>query len=79
MQDASGITSIKRINEMSKIEMEYVQKHDNNFEVDIPENIVVVSHGVFASADAEPTPVVRIDTRDVPRMGFSGGRFQIRR
>jgi hypothetical protein len=79
MQDASGITSMKKINEMSKIEIEYIQKHENNFQVDIPDAIVVLPGQVFASQTEEPTPAVRLDTRNVPRLGLSGGRFQIRR
>ena len=79
MQDASGITSIKKINEMSKIEIEYLQKHDNNFEVDIADAIVVLPGQVFTSQTEEPSPIVRMDTRNAPRIGLNGGRFQIRR
>ena len=79
MQDASGITSIKKINEMSKIEIEYLQKHDNDFEVDIADAIVVLPGQVFTSQTEEPTPIVRMDTRNAPRIGLNGGRFQIRR
>lgn len=70
---------MKKINEMSKIEIEYIQKHENNFQVDIPDAIVVLPGQVFASQTEEPTPAVRLDTRNVPRLGLSGGRFQIRR
>ena len=42
MQDASGFTALKKINELRKIEYEYLQRHENNFEVDIPENTVVL-------------------------------------
>ena len=79
MQDASGFISLKKINEMTKIEVEYLQKHENNFELDIPEAIVVLHGQIFSNHTEEPTPVVRIDTRTAPRMGLSGGRFQIRR
>jgi hypothetical protein len=37
MQDASGFAALKKINEMAKIEIDYVQRHENNFEVSIPE------------------------------------------
>lgn len=78
MQDVSGITALKKINEMRKIEYEYLQRHENNFEIDIPENtVVLISHALDAQTEI-PSPI-RIDTRTLPRIGFSGGRFQTRR
>jgi len=79
MQDASGLTSLKKINEMSKIEVEYTQKRENNFEADISEDIVVLPGQAFEPINSEPPPPIRMDTRSAPRMGLSGGRFQIRR
>jgi hypothetical protein len=79
MQDSSGITSMRKLIEISKIEGEYVSRHDNNFEVDIPESIVVLPPQVFADQTEEAPAIVRMDTRDAPRMGLIGGRFQIRR
>lgn len=69
---------MKKIAEMSKIENEYVLRHDNNFETDIPENTTVLPQQAFVG-EKEATVSVRIDTRDAPRMGFIGGRFQVRR
>ena len=79
MQDASGLVSIKKINEMTKIEIEYLQKHDNNFQVSIPDAIVVLPGQIFSNSTETSLPVIRIDTRMAPRMGLNGGRFQIRR
>ena len=79
MQDASGFTALKKINEMSKIESEYTRKRENNFEANIPENIVVLPGQAFETVDSEPPAPIRIDTRMAPRMGLSGGRFQIKR
>lgn len=79
MQDASGFTALKKINEMSKIEFEYTRKRENNFEADIPEDVVVLPGQAFASPTDEAPPPIRMDTRAAPRMGLSGGRFQIRR
>ena len=77
MQDASGISALKKINEMRKIEYEYLQKHENNFEIDIPETIVVLfSHSLDPQSET-PSPV-RVDTRVIPKIGLAGGRFQIR-
>jgi hypothetical protein len=78
MQDASGFTALKKINELRKIEYEYLQRHENNFEVDIPENIVVlINHSLDAQTEI-PSPV-KMDIRILPKIGFNGGRFQIRR
>ena len=79
MQDASGFTALKKINEMTKIEFEYTRKRENNFETDILEDVVVLPGQMFEPENSEPPPPIRIDTRSAPRMGLSGGRFQIRR
>jgi hypothetical protein len=78
MQDASGMTALKKINEMRKIEYEYLQKHENNFETIIPENNVVLLGNSLEAQTETPSPV-RIDTRMLPRIGLAGGRFQTRR
>jgi hypothetical protein len=78
MQDASGMAALRKINEMRKIEYEYLQKHENNFETIISENtVVLISHSLDAQTET-PSPV-RIDTRAIPQIGFNGGRFQLRR
>lgn len=81
MQDASGFTSLKKLNEMTKIEIDYLQRHDNNFETDIPEdNVLPMGPAIEAvTPGAETSSPVRVDTRNAPRMGFVGGRFQVRR
>lgn len=78
MQDVTGITALKKINELRKIEYEYLQKHDNNFETIIPENTVVLLNHSLDVQTETPSPV-RMDTRILPRIGLSGGRFQTRR
>lgn len=78
MQDASGIAALKKINEMRKIEYEYFQRHENNFETIIPENnVFLISHSLDTQTET-PSPI-RMDTRVLPRIGLSGGRFQTRR
>jgi hypothetical protein len=81
MQDASGLTALKKINEMSKIEMDYVQRHENNFEASIPEaNVLPIGPALEAVLPgAEQPPPIRLDTRAAPRMGLINGRFQVRR
>jgi hypothetical protein len=78
LQDVTGITALKKINEMRKIEYEYFQKHENNFEIEIPENTVVLLSNAL-DAQTEAASPVRMDTRILPRIGFAGGRFQTRR
>lgn len=79
MQDVSGMTAMRKINEMSKIEYDYFARHDNNFEVDIPESNVVLQPQLLSNeSDEQPMPV-RVATHNAPRIGLSGGRFQIRR
>lgn len=78
MQDVSGITALKKINEMRKIEYEYLQRHENNFEKIIPENtVILINHSL--DIQTEKPSQIQIDTRILPRIGFSGGRFQTRR
>jgi hypothetical protein len=79
MQDASGFSALKKIQEMMKIESEYVQKRENNFEQEISEDTVVLPGHVLDSPTQEIPSPVRVDTRLAPRMGLSGGRFQVRR
>jgi hypothetical protein len=78
MQDASGMAALRKINEMRKIENEYLQRHENNFEIIISENaVVLINHSLDAQTET-PSPV-RIDIRSIPQIGFNGGRFQLRR
>jgi hypothetical protein len=78
LQDVTGITALKKINEMRKIEYEYLQRHENNFEIEISENTVVLLSNAL-DAQTEAASPVRMDTRILPRIGFAGGRFQTRR
>jgi len=81
MQDSTGFTALRKLAEMRKVEGDYFQRHDNNFEVDIPENNVLPIGPALAAAlpGAEQPSAVRFDSRELPRIGFSGGRFQARR
>ena len=81
MQDSSGFTAMKKIIEMTKIEVDYFQRHENNFEVDIAEDNVLPIGPALAAATpgAEAPSPIYIDTRNAPRLGFIGGRFQARR
>ncbi len=47
LQDVSGITALKKINEMRRIEGEYFGPKDTNFNVNLQEGEVVVPRGVL--------------------------------
>jgi Holliday junction resolvase-like predicted endonuclease len=42
MQDVNGIVTLKKIQEMKRIESEYVSQRDTNFEVQIRPDVVVL-------------------------------------
>ncbi len=54
-QDVSGIVALKKINEMKRIETEYVSVRDTNFTTDIRPDIVVLPQSVIErSVEARP-------------------------
>ena len=79
MQDISGMIANKKLIEMRKIEAEYFQRRDNNFEKIIDEDIVILPTTVLTPSEAGVPQPVRVDQRVLPRAGFSGGRFTFRR
>jgi len=74
MQDTSGFTALKKINEMDKIEGTYFQTHDNNFEIGIPDDVVLLS----AAAFVPPNTAVPIPARILPSVRLVGGRLRAR-
>ena len=78
LQDTSGITSLKKINEMTKIEISYFQTHDNNFEEIIPEESTFLPPQFMTSAPVEAAPGRTVNFRNPPRVGLVGGRFRLR-
>ena len=58
LQDISGITALKKINEMRRIEAEYFTPKDLNFNVTILEGPVVVPHGVLEKATPGEQPAI---------------------
>jgi hypothetical protein len=46
LQDVTGIVAIKKINEMKRIETEYVSVRDTNFTIDVRSDIVVLPQSV---------------------------------
>lgn len=56
LQDVSGIVATKKINEMKRIETEYVSARDTNFAIDVRQDIVVLPQSVI-ERNAEARPV----------------------
>jgi hypothetical protein len=78
MQDISGITAMKKINEMVRIENEYAVSHDNNFEEDIDPDVVVLALRAFDVNSEAPNPM-RVMPRNLPggfRLTAGGLRFR---
>lgn len=79
-QDASGFAAVKKINELQKIENEYLAPRDTGFTKPIPESIVVLSTGALDNPASLPDMRVRpqINSAFVRPIGIQGGRFRLR-
>ena len=79
MQDISGITSTKKIIEMTKIELDYATPRSNEFTVEIPEEYTVLPSG-FLREPGEPPMAISyprvIPTGGGMRMTPQGLRFR---
>jgi len=78
LQDISGITSLRKIAEMKKIENEYLSRRDTNFSVTLAEDIVLLPIGVLEEIPKEVQPsYVRIpNTAPMLRLGPGGFRLR---
>lgn len=56
LQDITGIVAMKKINEMRKIETEYIGTRDTNFTQTIRSDIVVLPQDTLTRAPGEQTP-----------------------
>lgn len=80
MQDMSGIAALKKVNEMQKIEVEYFGKNDSNFEVDIPEDSVVLPNQPMNMHEEQPNPLrIQASTARGSRLTFTGGVLKLTR
>lgn len=80
-QDVTGIVALKKINEMRKIELTYVQPRDSNFNVTLVSDVVVLPRDALAEHGDEqqaPRPVVLSSTR-APMLRLTSSGFRIRR
>jgi hypothetical protein len=70
MRDVSGISAMKKINEMSKIEIEYCTPRNNNFEEDIPEDTVILPGNMLKNSEGVP---VIAPPKNMPILRGNGG------
>ena len=77
MQDMSGISAIKKIHEMAKIEASYARDRTNNFEVIIPEDMVVMPRLPPASGEV-PRPIMPAPSA-IGRFRITGSGIRLRR
>jgi hypothetical protein len=81
-QDASGMAAMKRIHQIKKIEIQYMTPRSNEFEIDIPEDNVVVDIGpqpMLTLPNGQPIPQPTIAASGGSRMTMTGGRLRLRR
>jgi len=81
LRDSTGISALRKIVEMFKVENEYVAPRDTNFAADIPETTVVLSYTVLNTTPNEPvrTPIVARGAPPMGRIRFTGGGIRIQR
>lgn len=72
-QDASGMSAMKKINEIKKIEMQYMAPRSNEFEEIISEDNLIFSTGV--QEQARPMFI----SRNAPRLVMTATGMRIRR
>lgn len=79
MQDVSGVTAMKKIAELKKIDMEYIQSRDTNFQLTVRSDIVVLPRDALEKVEPgifTPRPVRLAPTGGSLRLGPGGFRFR---
>jgi hypothetical protein len=79
-RDAAGISALRKIAEMNKIEAEYIGPRDNNFAVTLKSDIVVLPRDALERSE-EPPSRTTMNPRLAPPTGFrfTGGGIRLRR
>jgi hypothetical protein len=82
-RDVTGITALRKIAEMNKIESTYFAPRDINLQVTLAPDVVVLPRGVLESGpgEAAPTSAPPVLPRFAPPTGFriTGGGIRLRR
>lgn len=79
-QDISGIAALRKIAEMRKIETEYIQTRDKNFDVVLFADVVVLPQDALEKTPPEPSPfrVSRVGTQPAVGLRLTGAGFRLR-
>jgi hypothetical protein len=80
-RDASGISSLRKIAEMNKIEVEYIGPRDNNFPSILQPDVVVLPRDTLERGHEEAPSRISLNPRLAPPTGFrlTGGGIRLRR
>ena len=82
-QDITGITALKKVAEMRKIDVDYVQSRDTNFEVALTADITVLPLGILEAIPEEARSAqsftARIGTAPTGGLRLTAGGFRLRR
>ena len=78
--NATGIAGLRKIQEMYKVEREYIAPRDTKFLVTIPETNTVLASAVLNKDPQENIPRNTIpNPANIGRISFTGGGFRLRR
>ena len=78
LQDASGMSALRKIAEMNKIEASYAAPRSDDFSVLIPEGLTSLGLIQKASEDVQQRTMLPQPPPDQRRLGILGGRFRLR-
>lgn len=78
-QDTTGIVTLKKVLEMKKIEIEYIQYRDTKFDVTIHPDIVVLPSDVMTLKKEEMRAAPRIGTAPKVGLVLGPGGFRLRK
>jgi hypothetical protein len=79
-QDVTGIVAMKKIVEMRKIEVTYVQQRDTNFNVTLTPDVVVLPRDALETEAREVAPArISLPTGSLGQLRLTSGGFRIRR
>jgi hypothetical protein len=79
-QDITGISAVKKVFELNRIEADYIAPRDTKFEVSLRQDVVVLPSSAFTQSGETPTGL-RLNPRGMPdggriRLGAGGFRLQ---
>jgi hypothetical protein len=81
MQDVHGIVVLKKIQEMKRIEAEYVSARDTNFEVQLQSDVVVLPHDALERSNEAQVqrPIFLGNARASAGFRLTANGFRLRR